>query len=352
MCFLACQQAETGAWADFKKCATNACVKEAIAVKDAFLKDPKAMLENFRKAGEAGEDHFIGWLYIIRDSVLVNSAMGKTEERFAMQQAIIAAAQPFEKDPKVGDLASSITSEIGMMAIASELEDDIHSEDWTGFPLTGTYGFDAGDAGNGTLEIKQLSGEQLQFRLLVVGRAPAHNQGSMEGVIKNYNQMDGIGSFLTTEFGGECELEFSWVNEGLTIKTLKGDDAACGFGNAVVADGEYKRQSFDDPFLSKTEAKTAKNLVGEWVSTADPKAGLKIGEGVYQDTYEGSEPSTAVAYTYFSKCPDDCKPVAKTPCFKLFGQDEVCMTVVKADGKVLEISQVGGTGNTNRYKRK
>ena len=37
---------------------------------------------------------------------------------------------------------------------------------------------------------------------------------------------------------------------------------------------------------------------------------------------------------------------------KVTGQDNVCYAVIKADGKVLELSQIGGTGNTNRYVRK
>ena len=343
-----CQTTETGPWADFKKCATNNCVKEAVAVKDAFLKDPKKLLTEFQKTYEKGDDHVIGWLYIIRDSVLVNSKMGTVAQRFDMQQALIANARSFENDPKLGETAKTIVGELELIAIASELEDDVVEP--SSDPVTGTYTYDlGGDKGTGELLVSQMAFDKFKFKLSVVGSAPAYNQGMMEGeAMLNQN----TATFSLKEYGGECNLEFNWTAQGVIIKTLKGDDAACGFGHNVTADGTYQRKNFNDPFLSKTDAKMAGMLLGEWQSADDPKASLKIADGQYTDMYEGEGPVPVMRYIYYPVCPNDCNPTAKMPCLKIIGQDDVCYAIVKADGKVLELSQIGGTGNTNKYVKK
>ncbi len=342
----ACQNAQTGPWADFKKCATNACVKEVVAVTNAFLADPKPIFANFKEGDETGEDHYIGWLYILRDSVLVNSNYASIEDRFALQQKIIDTARPFVNDPKYGDFAKSIVSEIEMLAIASELEDDIVEP--SDLPITGIYGFEKpNDAGSGELQISQISIDKFKFKLNVVGGPPAHNQGFMEG---EATLMGNSAVFSLNEFGGECKLEFTF-GEGVAIKTLTGEPAVCGFGNNIMADGKYARSSFADPFLSKKDAKTASGLLGEWVSATDPKAVLKISDGKFTDVYDGEEMDNST-YIFFPTCPKDCNPVAKTPCLKVMSQDEVCFTIVKADGKTLEISQIDGPGNTLKYVKK
>jgi hypothetical protein len=344
----ACLGNESGAWADFKKCAGNDCVKEAVAVKDAFLQNPQKLLGEFQKTYEKGEDHVIGWLYILRDSVLVNSKVGTTETRFAMQQAVIAAAKPFENDPKVHEMAKSVIAELEILAIASELEDDIVEP--SSDPITGTYAFDKGkDGGSGELQVSQTAFDKFKFKLSVFGGPPAHNQGFMEGEVALSPNNEAV--FSLNEYGGECALQFAW-GEGVVLKTLKGDPAVCGFGNNVTADGLYQRKSFADPFLSKTAAKTAANLLGEWQSVDDPKASVTIADGRYAEAYEGQDPMPPMRYIYYPVCPKDCNPVAKMPCLKIMGQDDVCYGIVKADGKSLEISQIGGTGNTNRYVKK
>jgi hypothetical protein len=216
--------------------------------------------------------------------------------------------------------------------------------------ITGTYTYDNGDRGNGELKISQVAADKFKFKLLVIGGAPAHNSGALDGTV-NLSPKN-VGSFSMKKYSGECTLQFSWGDE-VTIRTLKGDAAACGFGNNVMADGVYKRKSFEDPFLSKTQAKAATMLIGTWQSTEDPKSSIKIADGQYSDVYEGQTPaSPAMRYIYYPTCPKDCNPIAKTRCLKIIGQDDICYTVVKADGKVLEISQIGGRGNTNKYVKK
>ncbi len=115
LCF-SCQP-KSDAWEIFTKCATNDCIKEAIDVKDAYLKDPKALLTQFQATYEKGEDHVIGWLYMFRENVLINPKMGSVEERLAMQKAMIDAAKPYEKDPKVQEMAQSVINELNIVDI-------------------------------------------------------------------------------------------------------------------------------------------------------------------------------------------------------------------------------------------
>jgi hypothetical protein len=348
LCLLifSCKNEPSGPWDAFVKCATNACVAEVVAVKDAFLKDPKPIFEKFVETDQKGEDHFIGWLYILRDSVLLNSSYSPTEDRLAMQQALIDTSRAYENDPKYGSFAKSIISEVEMLAIASELEDVLY--DFA--PVTGTYSFELpNDGGSGELKVNRTDAENIRFELSVVAGPPAHNQGMMEGTAK-LTEMN-VFEYATTEFGGTCKLQFTFGGEAVEIKTLEGDPAACGFGNGVVADNVYRMSSYDDPFLSGADAKTAQNLLGTWVSTEDEKSVLKIENGMYIEVYDGEEMGRT-PFQFFPKCPPFCNPEGGFACLAVMGQDDVCYAVVKADGMNLEFSMVGGTGNTLVYKKK
>ncbi|MBK7938539.1 MAG: hypothetical protein IPJ82_16295 [Lewinellaceae bacterium] len=213
------------AWADFTRCAENTCVKEALAVQAAFLKDPKSMLAQFSAAYRKGDDHVIGWLYLLRDSVLTNPAYASVEERKKMQSAIIAAAGPFIGDRELGEMAKSVLNEIATLTITAARE--------------------------------------------------------------------------------------------------------------AVPD--------NDPEAIK--------LVGTWVSTDDTRSVISLENGIFTETY-GGEQMSRFPYRYFAQCPQDCNPVAETPCIKVIGQDDVCYVVVKSDESTLELSPIGGTGNTLVYRRK
>jgi hypothetical protein len=117
--FFQCSAPKNDAWEVFTKCAASECIKEAIDVKDAFLKDPKTLLSQFQATYEKGEDHVIGWLYMLRESVLINPKMGTVEERIAMQKALIDAAKPFENDPKVHEMAQSVINELKIVDVAA-----------------------------------------------------------------------------------------------------------------------------------------------------------------------------------------------------------------------------------------
>lgn len=346
MSFFSCQNKQKDAWDAFTACGTTACVEEVLAVKDAFLNDPKAILSRFNESNEKGEDHVVGWLYILRDSVLVNSNFASVEERFKLQQQIVEVAKPFQEDPQYKEFATMLVDEIGMLAIASELEDDIVEP--ASEPFIGTYSFELpNEGGSGELLVTQVSIDQIKFKLMVVGGKPAHNQGLLEGTA---NILGSAAEFSTTEFGGTCKLSFDFSSDAVKIETIEGDAAACGFGNGVSANGTYKRDGYTDPFLSAADAKKAAQLQGTWQSLDDPKAVIKIVDGKYLDVYDGEEVNTALNI-YYPQCPKDCNPVGAGACIKNIAQDEVCFAIVSVTAQNLELSQIGGTGNTNRYKR-
>lgn len=332
-------------WQKFMDCATNNCVAEVVAVKDDFLKDPKPIFEEFVKTDERGEDHYIGWLYILRDSVLVNSAYGTTEERFAMQQAIVEKAKAYENDPKYGSFAKSMIDEIGNIAIASELEDDIVEHQ----SITGTYTYELPkEAGSGEIKIYPSDDGTVRFAISVVGAPPAYNQGMMEGTAP----LEGnVVKISTSEYGGKCTIELTFNDGEVVAKTLEGDSPACGFGHNVMADGTYKLVDDLNPFMAEGGDELPTTMEAVWVSTTDPKSEVAIGNGKYVEIYETKEMSSS-PLRYFKVCPDDCNPVAKTPCIQLMGQDNVCYTVVKNTAKELELSLIGGRGNTLVFKAK
>jgi hypothetical protein len=231
----ACQQAGSRPWTDFKKCASNSCVPEALAVKDAFLKQPHALLNEFTQTYQNGEDHVVGWLYLLRDSVLLNPAAGSVETRQALQQALLNAAKPFEKDPKMGEMAQSVLSELEPLNIvAGTVQLDASA-------LAGTYAYDKGEEGNGELRVTPTTANQFTFHLELVGGPPNHYLGSLDGsaTLEPNNEA----TFTLNEYGGTCRLRFRWSNAGNTVEmeTLEGTSPECGFGYNVVADGTYQR---------------------------------------------------------------------------------------------------------------
>lgn len=347
LCFLivwsaACKKTPAP-WAKFTACAASTCVPEALAVKDAFLDDPKTLLTQFQATYAKGEDHVVGWLYLLRDSVLFNPRSGATEERFAMQQAIVEAARPFANDPVLGEMANSVLNEIETLAILSELED-------TPPALTGTFTYQLpNDAGNGELKVNPLEDGNLRFSLSIVGGPPAHNMGFMEG--KATLRDDHIADIVTEEYAGKCHLQLTFSDNQVVIKTLEGDSPACGFGNNVIADGTYKLTDELDPFRGEGGDTPPAGIQGRWQSTSDPLSELMITEGDYIEIYNGREISKLV-YAYHKKCPEDCNPGAEISCLKVIGQDYICYALVKTEAKSLELSMIGGTGNTLTYKRR
>jgi len=340
-----CGNTENAAWQSFMKCGGTNCVKEVVAVKDEYLKDPVPLFEEFIKTDQRGEDHFIGWLYLLRDSVLLNSSSSPAEERFAMQQALIEKSKQYESDPKYGQWAKSIIGELELLAIASEMEEVPAEHE----PITGTYTYELPkEAGSGEIKIYPSDDGTVRFAILVVGPPPAHNQGMLEG---NAPLNGNVVTISTKEYGGECKIELTFGEGQVVAKTLAGGSPECGFGNNVMADGTYKLVDDLNPFAAEGGDEVPTNLEAVWVSTTDPKSEVAIGNGQYVEIYDKKEVSKT-PFRYFKVCPEDCGENGKMPCIQLVGQDVVCYTVVKADGKKLELSPIGGTGNTLVFKAK
>jgi hypothetical protein len=122
--------------------------------------------------------------------------------------------------------------------------------------------------------------------------------------------------------------------------------------NAKQTTNLIKGSAMAVPVLTKKDSAAAALLVGDWQSKDDPKASIKIADGKFWFLQKGDKTEIPMKYQYYPSCPKDCNPVADVPCLKIMGQDDVCYTIVKADGKSLELSQIGGMGNTNKYVRK
>ena len=326
-------------------CAITDCVAEVVAVKDVFLQDPKPLFEEFIKTDERGEDTYIGWLYLLRDSVLLNPNHASVEERTAMQQAIVAKAKEYESDPKYGDWAKSILTELELLDIAGGSTTTGEGE----LGVTGTYAYELpNEAGSGELEVLDNGDNTIRYNLMVVGHAPAYNQGFMEGTAPLNG---GVATITTTEYGGKCTITLTFTEDKIIAKTLYGSSAECGFGNNVYADGTYDRTNDINPFPAVAGDEMPAEMEGVWVSSTDEKSEVVIGGSRYTEVYD-SEAGPKTPFSYHKVCPKDCNPIGGMPCLKLYGQDDICYTVVKADGKTLELSMIGGTGNTLVYKLK
>ena len=216
---LACSTPDTGnPWADFTQCANRNCLKEAIAVKDALVKSPKPMLEQFQATYEKGNDHVIGWLYFMRDSVLTNQSYGTLEQRTAIQHSVLTAIKPFFDDIKVEEMATSIAEVFATLDLSKPYEEEEAVEPLS-IPLTGTYEYElSNSAGTGELLVSQISYDSFQFKLSIVGPPPAHNMGFMEGVAAVSH--NGTAVYSTTEFGDECSLDLTFTKESVVITTL------------------------------------------------------------------------------------------------------------------------------------
>lgn len=341
--FVACQNPNAQAWKTFLQCQDN-CVSAALAVKDALTQDPKTILTQFKATYEAGDDRVIGWLYLLRDSVLLNPDFEDLVERQAIQKAVVDAAQPFARDPALNEMAKSVLDEIGSLRLEEEevVEPAL-------IPYTGTFAFTLpNDGGTGELKVSQRGVDRLAFELLVVGGKPAHNQGTITGEAKIISP--GKAVYTSDANGGTCSLSFFYGSKGVEIQTVAGDPSTCGMGNGVSPDGVFARQGFEDSLLSPAAAQQAAKLVGKWQSLDDPKSTLTIDQGMYTPAYDGTDEASAI-YWFAEKGFGDCGANSSGPTLVILAQDVACYAVVKADGKNLEISLLGGTGNTLRYQK-
>jgi hypothetical protein len=376
-CCTTSTETKSDAWAAFLNCPSGKdCMKEALAVKDAFLKNPQQVLTQFQATYEKGDDRVVGWLFMLRDSVLMNPKMGNIEERIAMQQAVVAAAKPFEKDTKVHEMAASVMAELGIADIKAGKVNDPMAAETDETSLSFCYQFEH-------------QGEHIKCELFSAadGKFSGYyswyidgkdgTQGVLRG--KNFNNDTLFAEHTYIQEGSTQTEDIVFLKKGDNLTQLVGElqdkngkkvlknRKALKAGNTLTKvdcakltkDFEHIREiekdmifAYPDPVLNEKEAKIAENLVGEWQSKDDPKAGIKMENGRFTYTYVGQKPDPSMRYIYYPTCPEDCNPVAKMPCLKIIGQDDVCFSIIKADGKSLDISQIRGTGNINHYVKK
>lgn len=96
-------------------------------------------------------------------------------------------------------------------------------------------------------------------------------------------------------------------------------------------------------------------MKGRWVSESDPKEEVVFAPDSYTTYYDGRQ-VIQEDLTLHAACPEVCS-VGNSgydgPCFIVSGEfDATCYALVRADRSVLEISLLGGTGETLRYLRK
>ncbi|MEL7122522.1 MAG: hypothetical protein AAFO07_23960 [Bacteroidota bacterium] len=109
--------------------------------------------------------------------------------------------------------------------------------------VSGKYTYDNGEnKGSGELIVQQLGNGNFNFGLVIVGPGAVPNTGEMDasGLL---NPQEGEGVATIVDFGGTCQLKFTFANNQAVIETLEGDSAVCGFGNNVMADGTYTREA-------------------------------------------------------------------------------------------------------------
>jgi hypothetical protein len=108
---------------------------------------------------------------------------------------------------------------------------------------TGTYEYDHGDNGDGTVKVQKISSDKIKVSIFVIGGPPSHNMGEFMEVIKIKN---GIANYKS----GDCALKFIFNSKAVKVVQSGWD---CGFGNGIAADGYYKKTSskvpdMEDPY--------------------------------------------------------------------------------------------------------
>ena len=106
-----------------------------------------------------------------------------------------------------------------------------------GFNPTGTYEYDNGENGDGTVKVKKISADNIKVSLFVIGGPPSHNMGEFMKELKIKN---GVANYKS----GDCALKFIFNAKAVKVVQSGWD---CGFGNGVAAGGYYKKISSKVP---------------------------------------------------------------------------------------------------------
>jgi hypothetical protein len=106
-----------------------------------------------------------------------------------------------------------------------------------GFNPTGTYEYDNGENGDGTVKVKKISADKIKVSIFVIGGPPSHNMGEFMKELKIKN---GVAYYKS----GDCALKFIFNAKAVKVVQSGWD---CGFGNGVAAGGYYKKISSKVP---------------------------------------------------------------------------------------------------------
>ena len=99
----------------------------------------------------------------------------------------------------------------------------------------------------GLIQVKRFTKNKIIMTFMVNKGAPSFNFGSF---VDTLNYESSIAIYNNVEFDTSCEITFDFSTKGVSVKEKTDNyDSGCGFGHAVVADGFYKKISFDEPIL-------------------------------------------------------------------------------------------------------
>ena len=113
--------------------------------------------------------------------------------------------------------------------------------------LTGTWQTGEPERAGGRLLVLQ-EGTRLRFQLEVWRGAPSYNSGRVDGWVAHATGLRTLQ--ISAESG--CRIVAAFDGDHAII-TQHGNSAACGFGHAVYADGNYKRVSRAKPVFTSPE---------------------------------------------------------------------------------------------------
>ena len=102
---------------------------------------------------------------------------------------------------------------------------------------TGTYEYDHGERGNGTIKVNKISADKIVLSIFVIGGPPSHNMGEF---METLTLTNGVATYKSEE----CGLKFVFSSTAITV-TQSGED--CGFGNGITANGTFKKTSSEVP---------------------------------------------------------------------------------------------------------
>ena len=110
-------------------------------------------------------------------------------------------------------------------------------------PLTGTYEMMRGKRPSGTLLVKQLAPNKIEFELECNRGAPSYSSGWARHKV---DIIDGVAVYRTIQFGAVCELKFEFKRTEVLVSEI-GTGFECGFGNGVYCGGIYHLKSRKQP---------------------------------------------------------------------------------------------------------